>query len=134
MQFALSRAVSSAGGADRPVPINQPTLDKSYQGENSVSIYPGGGWNLWAAILVAPVSAAQPPGVTGISAEVGSDSNSLELGNGQAVPVKIHSATMIKVMGKLVSGPAGAASRWCWERAGPGQLRCASGVIPVYLW
>ena len=29
---------------------------------------------------------------------------------------------------------AGTALRWRWERASPGQLRCESGVAPVYLW
>jgi hypothetical protein len=32
---------------------------------------------------------------------------------------------------RLAAGPA---LRWCWERASPGQLRCASSVAPVYLW
>ena len=48
---------------------------------------------------------AQPGGVAGIIAEVGSDNISLKLDHGETVTVKINSATVIKVWASPVSGP-----------------------------
>ena len=48
------------------------------------------------AILVA----AQPGGVPGTITQVGSDSVSIKLGNGQIITIKMNDATVVKVNGQ----------------------------------
>lgn len=65
---------------------------------------------LIAGVILAGVAigaqamAGESGGVSGIIAAVGNGDISLKLGNGQTIPLKFNSGTVIKVMGKPVEG------------------------------